>query len=821
MSYSCGMQLLVAYVVWCGVAGGVLFGFIQLTEAYVSDQLPKEIDKTFDRGSQVAPFQEEQLRMPRVELKKEAADLVRAVAPLYNHGRRLSFVVGAEGAGKTTLLRQALLDLKATGEMDGVIYIDNLTSVDDFWDRLAKALIGRGRLDNGMLAARLKGWCGKVDAAFQSACFRYRKRTGKLPVVVVDALTSRDFFENTAATSQLFRTFEQWNYGYARVVLVLDGFAMDLVREDLRHYFCQGAVALEVGEASAPEVARFLQPTLTEREAAFAARFLGGNLQTLADSLRTLAGFTGSPDFQTRVINFVLEEGVRRCGALGAEWTVTVPDGPIKPGELPLTFEDANKEATALLELAREMDLQPTGCLAPRQVTEVLARTQPHGLTLLIGGLIGVVTILVGSVELTHAYVSYRLPRELDETLNRGSHVPPHPEQELRLPRVELENKAADLVRSVEYGIRSKHPRRDLSLVVGAEGTGKTTLLRQATLDLKATGDLDGVIYVDKVKTVDDFWGRFARALIRRDKFGNDFLAARLQARGEWAIEDLFEAACDRYRERTGKLPVVVIDAVSGRDFYEKESTSGDLLRTFDRWANDTRARVVLVVDGFALGLVSEIYVRRYLCDEIALEVEEASPSEVARFLQPTLRAREAAFAARFLGGNLQTLADSLRTLAGFTGSPDFEKRGPSLTFLGAHNVVLFFLTRVIEFVLDEGARRCETVGAYWREKVPDGPIKPGELPLTFEDGSKEAKALLELAREMDLQPNGCLAPDQVTEVLARTQPHDLTVELLLKNGLLVETSTDGRFYLKLRFSNGIMRSFFTLLQDKRVEGID
>lgn len=68
-----------------------------------------------------------------------------------------------------------------------------------------------------------------------------------------------------------------------------------------------------------------------------------------------------------------------------------------------------------------------------------------------------------------------------------------------------------------------------------------------------------------------------------------------------------------RNLERTGKLPVVVVDGVPGRDFYEKDSSSGDLLRTFYKWANEGRARVVLVVDGFALDLVSdqcEFYVR-------------------------------------------------------------------------------------------------------------------------------------------------------------------------------------------------------------------
>ena len=68
-----------------------------------------------------------------------------------------------------------------------------------------------------------------------------------------------------------------------------------------------------------------------------------------------------------------------------------------------------------------------------------------------------------------------------------------------------------------------------------------------------------------------------------------------------------------RNLERTGKLPVVVVDGVPGRDFYEKDSSSGDLLRTFYKWANEGRARVVLVVDGFALDLVSDqckFYVR-------------------------------------------------------------------------------------------------------------------------------------------------------------------------------------------------------------------
>lgn len=57
-------------------------------------------------------------------------------------------------------------------------------------------------------------------------------------------------------------------------------------------------MALEVGDASPPEVARFLQAVLTEREAAFAARFLGGNLGNLEIGLYTLLGFTGRPDFQ-------------------------------------------------------------------------------------------------------------------------------------------------------------------------------------------------------------------------------------------------------------------------------------------------------------------------------------------------------------------------------------------------------------------------------------------------------------------------------------------------------------------------------------------
>lgn len=73
----------------------------------------------------------------------------------------------------------------------------------------------------------------------------------------------------------------------------------------------------------------------------------------------------------------------------------------------------------------------------------------------------------------------------------------------------------------------------------------------------------------------------------------------------------------------------------------------------------------------------------------------------------------------------------------------------------------------------------------------------------------------------MDLQPKGCLMPHQMKDVLARTQPHDLTVELLLKSGLLFETYTDGRFNRKLNFSNGITRSFLNLLRDKRFEGCE
>lgn len=77
----------------------------------------------------------------------------------------------------------------------------------------------------------------------------------------------------------------------------------------------------------------------------------------------------------------------------------------------------------------------------------------------------------------------------------------------------------------------------------------------------------------------------------------------------------------------------------------------------------------------------------------------------------------------------------------------------------------------------------------------------------------------MELAGEMDLRPNGCLYPHHVEDVLARTQPHSLTVKQLLISGLLCETKIG--YHTMLRFGDGIMRSFFKLLRDEKVEGFD
>lgn len=114
-------------------------------------------------------------------------------------------------------------------------------------------------------------------------------------------------------------------------------------------------------------------------------------------------------------------------------------------------------------------------------------------------------------------------------------------------------------------------------------------------------------------------------------------------ARGPEGIKALFESACDRYRERTGKLPVIVIDAISGRDLYwhtcepserkghksssplpglDRPGNTGGLLDsdlykstaetyrlfwTFEQWAKEGRARVVLVMERYASALVSDI----------------------------------------------------------------------------------------------------------------------------------------------------------------------------------------------------------------------